>query len=155
MRGDNFKLGIIHRKAARLLIKGEPKNRVARTVGVTPKTIFAWLKEVKFTSYVEELERVYLSDLDREIKWLKKRAVAKISKALTSDKPLEYQWAVHQVFILNEKSQPVSTPSEDQVHNHYHNEGGWTADTKDKAKSFLKSLRSTGMSGDTFEASNN
>jgi len=155
MQEDTFKLGVIHRKAARLLIKGIRKGKVAKTVGVTPKTMSWWLRNVKFTSYVKELERVYLSDLDREIKWLKKRAVAKISKALTSDKPLEYQWAVHQVFILNEKSQPVSTPSEDQVHNHYHADGEWTPETKNKAKSFLKSLRSTGMSGDTFEASNN
>jgi len=154
MRGDNFELGIIHRKAARLLIKGEPKNQVARTVGVTPKTMSWWLRNVKFTSYIEELERTYLADLDREIKWLKTRAVAKISKALKSDKPHEYQWAVQQIFILNEKL-VVASPSEDQVHNHYHTDGEWTAETKDKAKSFLKSLRSTDMSEDSFNASNN
>ena len=154
MRGDNFELSIIQRRAARLLIKGEPKNRVAKTVGVTPKTIFAWLKEVKFTSYVEELERVYLSDLDREIKWLKKRAVAKISKVLTSNKPHEYRWAVEQIFILNEKV-AVASPSGEQVHTHYHTDGEWTAENKSKAKSFLKSLRSTDMNVDEFKASNN
>jgi len=154
MRGDHFKLGVIHRKAARLLIKGEPKNQVARTVGVTPKTIFKWLRNVTFTSYMEKLEKMYLSDLDREIKWLKTRAVAKMSKALKSDKPHEYQWAVQQIFILNEKL-VVASPSEDQIHTHYHTDGAWTAENKDKAKSFLKSLRSTGMSGDAFNASNN
>ncbi|NUV64993.1 helix-turn-helix domain-containing protein [Streptomyces sp. CAI-85] len=75
-------------RAALMLARGWPTERVATEVGVTSRTIRRWAKEEEFDDQVQEIRRTSMAETLRGLESVARSAVAALGAALHQDQPM-------------------------------------------------------------------
>lgn len=72
-------------RAALLLARGMPTDRVGRDVGVTGRTVRRWQIDPQFAEQVAEFRRAALSETVRSLETVARTAVSVLGRAMTDE----------------------------------------------------------------------
>ncbi|MFC8013208.1 helix-turn-helix domain-containing protein [Streptomyces cinereoruber] len=75
-------------RAALLLARGWPTERVATEIGVTARTIRRWARDEEFAEQVQEIRRTAMGETLRGLESVARAAVAALGAALHQDQPM-------------------------------------------------------------------
>ncbi|MEU2571764.1 MULTISPECIES: helix-turn-helix domain-containing protein [Streptomyces] len=72
-------------RAAVLLARGMPSERVGRDVGVTGRTVRRWLDDPAFAERVQEIRHATLAETVRSLETVARHSVAVLGKVIADD----------------------------------------------------------------------
>ena len=88
------------RKAAVWFVQGKSVTYVAKQLHMARSVIEQWKADVRFLDMMGQIEVIQNEMYDYKLRLLKRQAVDVLKKALESDNPRDYQWAVSKLFAI-------------------------------------------------------